>query len=133
MCIFCEIAKGAIPSHKLYEDEQVIAFFDINPTSYGHALVVPKEHCDSFLTCKKETLDHVFEVAQALANRLKENLNCEGVNILTNCGSAAGQSVEHFHVHIIPRYEDSPKDNVHIQFGEIGEINFEALLTNTKR
>lgn len=133
MCIFCDIAKGTIPSHKIYEDDSVLAFFDINPTSYGHALVIPKEHSNSFLTCKKETLNHVLEVAQQLANQLKENLNCDGINILTNVGEAAGQTIEHFHVHIIPRYEDSPKDNANIQFGEIGTVDFEALLTNVKR
>ena len=133
MCIFCQIASGEIPSHKIYEDESVIAFFDIQPTSYGHALVVPKKHFDSFLTCDPETLHHVFEVAQALANRFKDTLNCDGVNILSNCGSAAGQSVEHFHVHIIPRYEDSPKENINIQFNEIGTVDFESLLANVKR
>ena len=70
MCVFCSIVKGDIPSNKLYEDDMVIAFFDINPTSYGHCLVVPKEHCDSFLDCPTKTLDHVFEVAQKLANVL---------------------------------------------------------------
>ena len=78
-------------------------------------------------------MNHVLEVAQQLANQLKENLNCDGINILTNVGEAAGQTIEHFHVHIIPRYEDSPKDNANIQFGEIGTVDFEALLTNVKR
>ena len=133
MCIFCEIAKGSIPCYKVYEDDSVLAFFDINPTSYGHTLVIPKEHCDSFLTCPSETLKHVLEVAQMLANKLKDNLNCDGINILSNIGEAAGQSVTHFHVHIIPRYEDSPKDNVQIKFGEIGPLDFDALLTNTTR
>ena len=133
MCIFCEIAKGNIPCHKLYEDDSVIAFFDINPTSYGHTLVIPKEHCDSFLTCPSSTLEHVLEVAQTLAKQLKTNLNCDGINILSNVGETAGQTIPHFHIHIIPRYEDSLKDNVQISFGEIGTLDFEALLANTTR
>ena len=133
MCVFCEIAKGNIPSHKIYEDDVVLAFFDINPTSYGHTLVIPKEHSDSFLTCPDEIRSHVFRVASQIARQLKENLNCDGINILSNVGEAAGQSVGHFHVHIIPRYEDSPKENVNISFGEIGDVDFEALITNVTR
>lgn len=97
MCIFCMIANGEIPSNKIYEDESVIAFLDINPTSYGHTLVVPKEHCDSFLDCPDETRNHVFEVASKLANKLEQTLHCAGINILSNVHEAAGQSVNHFH------------------------------------
>ena len=100
MCIFCMIAKGEIPSNKIYEDESVIAFLDINPTSYGHTLVVPKEHCDSFLDCPDETRNHVFEVASKLANKLEQTLHCDGINILCNVHEAAGQSVNHFLVHL---------------------------------
>ena len=98
MCIFCMIANGEIPSNKIYEDESVIAFLDINPTSYGHTLVVPKEHCDSFLDCPDETRNHVFEVASKLANKLEQTLHCDGINILSNVHEAAGQSVNHFHI-----------------------------------
>lgn len=68
-----------------------------------------------------------------LANRLKNNLNCDGINVLTNVGEAAGQSVHHFHVHLIPRYEDSAKENVNFKFGEIGEIDLDTLLANISR
>ena len=132
MCIFCSIVKGEIPSNKLYEDEQVIAFFDISPTSYGHCLVVPKEHCNSFLDCPAKTLEHVFSVAQTLANKLEEKLGCDGINILTNIHEAAGQSVNHFHVHIIPRYEDKSKDATLIEFNKIDKVDFEELLSKTK-
>ena len=101
MCIFCMIANGEIPSNKIYEDESVIAFLDINPTSYGHTLVIPKEHCDSFLDCPDETRNHVFEVVSKLANKLEQTLHCDGINILSNVHEAAGQSVNHFHVHLI--------------------------------
>ena len=111
MCIFCMIANGEIPSNKIYEDESVIAFLDINPTSYGHTLVVPKEHCDSFLDCPDETRNH-------------------GINILSNVHEAAGQSVNHFHVHLIPRYKDN--DSVTIEFHEIEKPDFEELMNKLK-
>lgn len=132
MCVFCSIVKGDIPSNKLYEDDMVIAFFDINPTSYGHCLVVPKEHCDSFLDCPTKILDHVFEVAQKLANVLEEKLGCDGINVLTNIHEAAGQSVNHFHVHFIPRYANKDHDSVTIEFGEIEKVDFEDLLSKVK-
>ncbi|MBB5183469.1 HIT family protein [Catenisphaera adipataccumulans] len=130
MCIFCDIAAGKIPSNTLYEDDQVIAFFDINPTSYGHCLVVPKQHCESFLDCPADVRDHVFEVAQKLANRLCDVLHCDGMNVLTNINEAAGQSVMHFHVHLIPRYADN--DTLTLEFHEIPEVDFEELLKITK-
>ncbi len=133
MCIFCEIVSGNIPARIVYEDDQVIACLDVAPTSYGHTLVVPKQHVESFLDCPEELLDHVMKVAQELANRLKNNLNCDGINVLTNVGEAAGQSVHHFHVHLIPRYEDSAKENVNFKFGEIGEIDLDTLLANISR
>ncbi|MCI9040377.1 HIT family protein [Dubosiella newyorkensis] len=133
MDIFCQIAQGSIPSHKVYEDDQVIAFFDIAPTSYGHTLVVPKQHCDSFLDCPPELLSHMMEVAQKLANKLMDHLNCDGINILSNAKEAAGQSVPHFHIHLIPRYEDSPKDLVEIRFHEIEKPDFEQLIANLSR
>lgn len=130
MCIFCMIANGEIPSNKIYEDESVIAFLDINPTSYGHTLVVPKEHCDSFLDCPDETRNHVFEVANKLANKLEQTLHCDGINILTNVHEAAGQSVKHFHIHLIPRYKDH--DSVTIEFHEIEKPDFEELMNKLK-
>ena len=133
MCVFCEIAKGNIPSNKIYEDDIVLAFFDINPTSYGHALVIPKEHFDSFLTCPDEIQNHVFHVARQIANQLKNTLHCDGFNILSNVGECSGQTIHHFHVHIIPRYENSKKDSVNISFGEIDKVDFETLLKEVKR
>ncbi len=130
MCIFCSIVNGDIPSNKIYEDDMVIAFLDINPTSYGHTLVVPKKHCDSFLDCEEEVRDHVFKVAQQLANTLEEKLHCDGINILSNIHEAAGQSVSHFHVHLIPRYKDD--DNVTIEFHEIDKPDFDELMQKIK-
>ena len=130
MCIFCSIVNGDIPSNKIYEDDMVIAFLDINPTNYGHTLVVPKKHCDSFLDCEEEVRDHVFKVAQQLTNTLEEKLHCDGINILSNIHEAAGQSVSHFHVHLIPRYKDD--DNVTIEFHEIDKPDFDELMQKLK-
>ena len=125
MCIFCDIVSGKIPNYTVYEDDKVLAFLDVNPTSKGHTLVVPKAHCSSFLDCEVEDLNHCMQVAQQLANQIKEKLNCDGINILTNIGQAAGQSVMHFHIHIIPRYEND--DHLTLQFNSIGEVDLESI------
>ena len=93
-------------------------------------LVVPKEHCDSFLDCPDEIRNHVFEVASKLANKLEKTLHCDGINILSNVHEAAGQSVNHFHVHLIPRYKDH--DTVTIEFHEIEKPDFEELMNKLK-
>lgn len=129
MCIFCSIVKGDIPNYTVYEDEKVLAFFDVNPTSVGHTLVIPKAHYSSLLTCDPEDLAYVMKVAQKLGNQLKEKLGADGMNILSNVGVAAGQSVEHFHVHLIPRYNG---DATKIQFAEIEKPNFTELLEKIK-
>ena len=104
--IFCRIIDGEIPCHKLYEDLDVIAFLDISQVTKGHALVVSKKHYDNFLTTPKEVMHKVMDVAQMLGQVAIKYLGARGVNILTNCYEPAGQSVMHFHVHVIPRYED---------------------------
>ena len=105
-CIFCKIANGTIPSYKVYEDNDVIAFLDVNPASRGHTLVVTKEHFSNMTTCPKAILDKVFEVAQTIAQAQIAQLGATGVNVLTNVGESAGHSVHHFHVHVIPRYDN---------------------------
>lgn len=125
MCIFCSIVNKEIPCQKVYEDENVLAFLDINPTAVGHTLVIPKTHYESFLDCPKEVRDQVFEVANKIANKMMETLGCDGINLLSNMKEAAGQSVHHFHVHLIPRYEN--KDAVVIEFKEIDPVDFEDL------
>lgn len=130
MCIFCDIANGVIPSHTIYKDESVICFLDVNPASYGHCLVVPKEHCNSFLGCPDEARNHVFEVAQKIANHLEQTLHCDGINIISNIHETAGQSVHHFHVHLIPRYTSG--DQLTLEFGTIGDVDFKELLDQVK-
>ena len=105
-CVFCRIARGEIPSYKVYEDDICLAFLDINPSSKGHTLVLPKEHFTSMVTAPRSIIDHCFEVAQHIAQAQLSQLGAEGVNIITNIGSAAGQSIPHFHIHVIPRYLD---------------------------
>ena len=102
--VFCKIIDGEIPSAKVYEDDDVLAVLDISQTNKGHTLVMPKKHYDSFLSCPQETMHKVMDVAQRIGQAEMAVLGAKGVNILTNIGEQAGQSVPHFHVHVIPRY-----------------------------
>ncbi|AQT69825.1 HIT-like protein [Anaerohalosphaera lusitana] len=102
-CIFCKIVKGEIPSNKLYEDEQVLAFLDIGPLSEGHSLVIPKDHFERFDQCPPDTLAKVIAAANKLAKAVAAATECDGYNVLCNTGRAAGQAVDHVHFHIIPR------------------------------
>ena len=104
--IFCKIIDREIPCHKLYEDDDVLAFLDISQATKGHALVVSKKHFDSFLTTPQEEMHKVMDVAQRIGQVEVKLLGAKGVNILTNCYPASGQTVMHFHVHVIPRYEN---------------------------
>ena len=103
-CIFCKIAEGIIPSHKIYEDDDVLAFLDISQVTPGHTLVISKKHYDNFLTAEKDIMHKVMDVAQRIGQAELSILGAKGVNILTNVNKEAGQSVFHFHVHVIPRY-----------------------------
>ena len=101
-CIFDKIADGDIPSFKLYEDELVVAFLDINPDSNGHTLVIPKIHYTDVFDIPNDTLIHIFDVARNLMNNLKEKLNCDGFTLIQNNGVV--EEVKHFHLHIKPSY-----------------------------
>jgi histidine triad (HIT) family protein len=102
--IFCKIIDREIPCHKIYEDDDVLAFLDISQATKGHTLVVSKKHYDNFLTTPQEEMHKVMDVAQRIGQAEMSILGAKGVNILTNVGEPAGQSVMHFHVHVIPRY-----------------------------
>lgn len=102
-CIFCAITAGEIPSFKIYEDELVLAFLDINPFATGHVLVVPKNHSEGLLDTDDETLAAVITRVKKVAEHIKNVLPADGFNILQNNGEAAGQTVKHLHFHIIPR------------------------------
>ena len=103
--VFCKIIAGEIPCYKIYEDDDVLAFLDISQVTKGHALVVSKQHFDNFLSTPQEVMHKVMDVAQRIGQVDIKLLGAKGVNILSNCYPAAGQSVMHFHVHVIPRYE----------------------------
>lgn len=103
-CIFCKIVRGEIPSHKVYEDDDVLAFLDISQVTKGHVLVISKVHYDNFLATPQETMHKVMDVAQRIGQVQIMSLGAKGVNILSNVNKEAGQSVFHFHVHVIPRY-----------------------------
>ncbi|KPJ65541.1 MAG: hypothetical protein AMJ45_05015 [Syntrophobacter sp. DG_60] len=107
-CIFCKIAKGEIPAVKVYEDEKVLAFMDINPINDGHTLVIPKKHAENIFEISPEDLSEVISVAHKIARAIKNSLNPEGLTVVQLNGRVAGQVVPHFHVHLIPRKEDDP-------------------------
>ena len=115
--VFCRIIAGEIPSTKIYEDEKAIVILDISQVTKGHALVVCKKHYENFLSTPQEVMHKVMDVAQRIGQVSIKLLGAKGVNILSNCYKEAGQSVMHFHVHVIPRYgegegfEISMKDN----------------------
>ena len=103
-CIFCAIAAGEIPSFKVYEDELVLAYLDINPFSKGHTLVIPKTHSTGLLDTDDETLAAVIVRVKKIAAHVAGKLGCDGFNIVQNNGAAAGQTVHHLHFHIVPRW-----------------------------
>jgi histidine triad (HIT) family protein len=107
-CLFCGIVSGDVPAEIIDSDERTVAFMDINPATRGHALVVPREHADNLLDVSDEDLEATFLAARRLARRIDDALEPDGFNIINSCGSAAWQTVFHFHVHVIPRYEDDP-------------------------
>jgi histidine triad (HIT) family protein len=107
-CIFCKIVAGELPATVVDEDEQTIAFMDINPATRGHALVVPRKHAADLLEIEPAQLAAVSAAAQRLARRAKQRLGADGVNLINSCGAAAWQTVSHFHLHVIPRYADDP-------------------------
>ncbi len=104
-CIFCKIVAGELPSVKIFEDERTYAFLDIAPGSRGHALVIPKAPAKDLLEIADEDLAAVARTAKLIASRVTVRLGAAGVNLINSCGSAAWQTVFHFHVHVIPRYE----------------------------
>lgn len=104
-CVFCKIANGEIPSRTLYEDERFRVILDLGPATRGHALLLPKEHAADLFELPEETASAVLIVAKRVAERMKEKLHFDGMNLVQNNGAAAGQTVSHFHFHMIPRYD----------------------------
>jgi histidine triad (HIT) family protein len=107
-CLFCGIIAGTIPSETIDSDERTVAFMDINPATPGHALVVPRQHSADLLEIGEEDLTATALAAQRLSKRMKEALDADGIDLINACGAAAWQTVFHFHIHVVPRYEDDP-------------------------
>ena len=108
-CIFCKILDGVIPSAKLYEDEHFAIILDVGPASFGHALMIPKDHYANLFEMPEELLSKAMSLAKVWGDKLVKALNADGLNLVQNNGLAAGQTVFHYHLHLIPRYEG---DNV---------------------
>ena len=130
-CIFCKLSNGDIPTNALYEDDVVKVIFDLNPASKGHVLILPKNHFDDIYSMDDATAAHVFQVAVKVAKAMKETLGCEGLNIVQNNGEIAGQTVFHFHMHLIPR---SKGDEVGLgwKMGELTDEDKEDILSKVK-
>ena len=122
-CIFCKIAKGEIPSTTLYEDEDFRVILDLGPATRGHALLLPKNHFANLFELDDETAQKAILVAKKMAGKMKDALGADGFNLVQNNGEAAGQTVFHFHMHLIPRYEN---DNAGILW-EPGETTPEDM------
>ena len=127
-CIFCKIANGEITSATVYEDSICRVILDVNPANKGHALIIPKEHFDNIYSMDAETAAKIFTIATEVAKAQKAELNPDGLNILRNNGEAAGQTVFHFHMHLVPRYI---KDNVTMTWVP-GKADTEELSTLSK-
>ena len=122
-CIFCKIANGEIPSTTLYEDEDFRVILDLGPATRGHALLLPKNHFSNLFELDDETAQKAILVAKKMAGKMKDALGADGFNLVQNNGEAAGQTVFHFHMHLIPRYEN---DNAGILW-EPGETTPEDM------
>lgn len=105
-CIFCKLANGEIPARSIYEDEDFRVILDAAPATRGHALILPKEHADNLYQLPEELAGKAFVLAKKLASSMTDRLDCKGFNIVQNNGEVAGQTVFHFHMHLIPRYAD---------------------------
>lgn len=113
MCIFCKIAKGEIPCYKIYEDNDFLAFLDLSQATKGHTLIIPKKHYDNIFSLD-EKIDIMLPVV-TVAKALKKTLKIDNINMINNNGPLAGQTINHFHIHLIPRYDN---DKVSLNFGE---------------
>ncbi len=107
-CLFCGIVAGDVPAQIVDSDEHTVAFMDINPATRGHALVIPRAHSADLMEISAEDLAHTMAAAQRLAEKVERTLRPDGFNLINACRPAAWQTVFHFHVHVIPRYEDDP-------------------------
>lgn len=130
MCIFCDIIDGKIPSKKVYEDEEVLAILDISQVTYGHTIVMPKKHVKNILEADEETAAACMKTIHRLAKQIVANTGAAGCNILNNCNEVAGQTVDHLHFHIIPRYSEN--DAVTFAFHESAPQDLDEVLKTVR-
>ena len=130
-CIFCKIANGEIPSTTLYEDNDFRVILDVNPASKGHTLILPKKHAENLYDLPDETASKALVLAKNMASKIEKALECDGLNLVQNNGETAGQTVFHFHMHIIPRYKN---DSVKLGWkpGKLSDAMREELLSALK-
>ena len=125
-CIFCKIANGEIPSKSLYEDEKFRVILDLGPAAKGHSLILPKDHAANLYELPEKLAGDAMILAKKMASILTEKLNCDGINLVQNNGEAAGQTVEHFHIHLIPRYKGDGQ-NINWVPGKPSQEELEAV------
>lgn len=130
-CIFCKLANGIFDTNTLYEDEDFRVIFDLSPATKGHVIILPKEHCANVFELPDELASKVFVLAKKVAAVMKEITGCDGVNILQNNGEVAGQTVFHFHMHIVPRYKDGEKI-INWKPGEIDQAVVDEMIEKAK-
>ncbi|HEY8445102.1 MAG TPA: HIT family protein [Bacilli bacterium] len=129
MCVFCKIVNGEIPAYKVYEDNDVLAFLDISQITFGHTLVIPKKHYQNIFELDEETSQKLFRVVNMITKKMQKNLQINDLNIINNNGKLAGQEVNHYHIHLLPRYEN---DQVEFSFPK-HEIDHEKLQDALKK
>ncbi len=115
-CIFCKLANGVIPTNSIYEDDDFNVILDASPAAKGHAIIIPKSHAANLFELPEEDCEKIFKVAKKCGAAIKKTFHCDGLNVLQNNGEAAGQTVFHLHVHLIPRYNN---DDVQITWNHI--------------
>jgi histidine triad (HIT) family protein len=130
-CIFCKIANGDIPSATLYEDEEFRVILDLGPASKGHALILPKEHYPNLYELPDELAGKAILLAKKMAVKMTKALDCDGFNIVQNNGEPAGQTVFHFHMHLIPRYKND-RAGFGWNVGELSEADREDILSRVR-
>lgn len=130
-CIFCKIANGDIPSATLYEDEEFRVILDLGPASKGHALILPKEHYPNLYELPDELAGKAILLAKKMAVKMTKALDCDGFNVVQNNGESAGQTVFHFHMHLIPRYKND-QAGFGWNVGELSEADREDILSRVR-
>ncbi len=127
-CIFCKLANGDIPTNSIYEDDDFKVILDASPATKGHALILPKNHFANLLEIDDDVVAKALPLAKKIANKMMKELGCAGLNIVQNNGEAAGQTVHHFHIHLIPRYEDGDKSLVAWKPGELSDADAKEIV-----